>query len=87
LIQKADSSVRKNGFNLFHFAVIDNEVKEIKLDDFNIGEVYRYDLFVEYITDTNNNLRKQVVDHKGNLILDKAYLDIWVCPAEETILL
>ncbi|HCN47874.1 MAG TPA: hypothetical protein DIT10_02040 [Chryseobacterium sp.] len=77
---------KKNGFNLFpHVAVIDNEVKEIKLDDFNIGEVYRYDLFVEYITDTNNNLRKQVVDHKGNLILDKAYLDIWVCPAEETI--
>lgn len=72
--------------NLFpNVAVIDNEIKEIKLDNINVGEVYRYNLLVAYITDSDNTVRKQVVDNNGNFILDKAYLDVVVRPAEETI--
>ncbi|MEJ5104229.1 MULTISPECIES: WG repeat-containing protein [Chryseobacterium] len=72
--------------NLFpHVAVIDNEVKEIKLDGFNVGEVYRYDLFVVYIKGSGEAVKTQTVDNHGNFILDKAYLDVVVCPAEETI--
>ncbi|WP_160139852.1 WG repeat-containing protein [Chryseobacterium sp. c4a] len=77
---------KESYFNLFpNVAVIDNEIKEIKLDNINVCEVYRYNLFVASITDPDNRARKQVVDNNGNFILDKAYLDVVVRPAEETI--
>lgn len=77
---------KRGNIGLFpDIAVIDNEVIEIKLDGFNVDEVYRYNLFVVCIIDSDHVVRKQVIDNTGNYILDKAYLDVIVRTAEETI--
>ncbi|WES99064.1 hypothetical protein P2W68_05470 [Chryseobacterium arthrosphaerae] len=77
---------KRSSIGLFpDIAVIDNEIKEIKLDGFSVEEVCRYNLFVVCIIDSDNVVRKQVIDNAGNSILDKAYLDVVVRTAEETI--